>query len=154
MMVEEATRHAAMQFEAVKVSMSQDKNGVILRLNVHPNDCPKDLHTDWVGSRYMVVMVKLTDDDQMDTRDFDRIKKMVASAGLLCRNLDFQDFMVQNGLMVSGDVLDDAKMEAATAAALCEYCGIVSRADLAKDEEGQKQFEVLRQSFKVWKEKK
>ena len=31
-------RNAAMNFEAVKVSMSQDRNGIILRLNVHPND--------------------------------------------------------------------------------------------------------------------
>jgi hypothetical protein len=28
-------RDAAMGFEAVKVSMSQDRNGIILRLNVH-----------------------------------------------------------------------------------------------------------------------
>jgi hypothetical protein len=152
-MVDEATRHAAMQFEAVKVSMSQDKNGVILRLNVHPNDCPKELHTDWVGSRYMVVMVKMTDDDQIDTRNYDHVKKMVASAGLLCRNLDFQDYMVQNSFMVAGDHLGPL-MEAATAAALCEYCGIVSRADLAKDEAAQEQFDILRQSFKKWKERK
>lgn len=35
-------RDAAMNFEAVKVSMSQDRNGIILRLNVHPNDCPQN----------------------------------------------------------------------------------------------------------------
>jgi hypothetical protein len=152
-MTDEVVRHAAMQFEAVKVSMSQDKNGVILRLNVHPNDCPKDLHTDWVGSRYMVVMVKLTDDDQMDTRDYERVKKMVASAGLLCRNMDFQDFLVQSAVMGPVSIGSPAA-EAKAAEAVCEYCGIVSRADLAKDEEGQKKFETLRQSFKDWKERK
>ena len=52
-------RQNALSFEAVKVSMNQDKNGIILRLNVHPNDCPKELHTDWVGTRYMVAMVRL-----------------------------------------------------------------------------------------------
>jgi len=60
----------AMNFEAVKVSMSQDKNGIILRLNVHPNDCPKELHTDWVGTRYVVAMVKLQDDDTPDDRGY------------------------------------------------------------------------------------
>jgi hypothetical protein len=61
-------RQSALHFEAVKVSMSQDKNGIILRLNVHPNDCPKELHTDWVGSRYIIAMVKLTDDDKPDVQ--------------------------------------------------------------------------------------
>ena len=54
-------RQNALSFEAVKVSMNQDKNGIILRLNVHPNDCPKELHTDWVGTRYMVAMVRLNE---------------------------------------------------------------------------------------------
>jgi hypothetical protein len=62
-------RQNALSFEAVKVSMNQDKNGIILRLNVHPNDCPKELHTDWVGTRYMVAMVKLNDEDMPDTRE-------------------------------------------------------------------------------------
>ena len=37
-------RKNAMNFEAVKASMSQNKEGVILRLSVHPNDCPPDLY--------------------------------------------------------------------------------------------------------------
>ena len=62
-------REAAIGFEAVKVSMSQDKNGVTLRLSVHPNDCPPELHTDWVGSRYMVGMVRLNDFDEPEMRE-------------------------------------------------------------------------------------
>ena len=62
-------RDAAMNFEAVKVSMSQDRNGIILRLNVHPNDCPQELHTDWVGTRYVVAMVRLNDQDEPETRE-------------------------------------------------------------------------------------
>ena len=65
-------RKNAMNFEAVKVSMSQNKEGVILRLSVHPNDCPPDLHTDWVGSRYVVAMVKLNDQDEIETENKNR----------------------------------------------------------------------------------
>ena len=61
-------KDAAIGFEAVKVSMSQDRNGIMLRLNVHPNDCPQELHTDWVGTRYMVAMVKLNEDGTPDER--------------------------------------------------------------------------------------
>ena len=46
-------RNNAMNFEAVKVSMQQNKDGVMLRLAVHPNDCPPDLHTDWVFYRIL-----------------------------------------------------------------------------------------------------
>ena len=52
----------SVNFEAVKTSMMQDKNGTNIRLTIHPNDVPPQLHKDWVGSRYMVVMVKLNED--------------------------------------------------------------------------------------------
>ena len=55
-------------FEAVKTSMMQDKNGTNIKLTIHPNDVPQDLHKDWVGSRYMVVMVKLNEDGTPDER--------------------------------------------------------------------------------------
>ena len=54
----------ALKFEAIKVSMSQDKNGTNLRLCIHPDDVPQELHKHWVGSRYMIAMVKLDDEDQ------------------------------------------------------------------------------------------
>jgi len=58
----------SVKFEAVKTSMMQDKNGTNIRLTIHPNDVPQDLHKDWVGSRYMVVMVKINEDGTPDTR--------------------------------------------------------------------------------------
>ena len=56
-------------FEAVKTSILQDKNGTNIRLTIHPNDVPAELHKDWVGSRYMVVMVKLKEDGTPDKGD-------------------------------------------------------------------------------------
>ena len=84
-----------MNFEAVKVSMSQNKEGVILRLSVHPNDCPPDLHTDWVGSRYVVAMVKLNDQDEIETREQEQaIQRLISSCGLLCRDQTFNPILV------------------------------------------------------------
>ena len=57
-------RELALKFEAIKVSMSQDKNGTNLRLCIHPDDVPQELHKDWVGSRYMVAMVKIDEEDK------------------------------------------------------------------------------------------
>ena len=66
--MEEEKKVEGVSFEAVKTSMMQDKNGTNIRLTIHPNDVPQDLHKDWVGSRYMVVMVKLNEDGTPDDR--------------------------------------------------------------------------------------
>jgi hypothetical protein len=67
--MEEEKKVPNISFEAVKTSMMQDKNGTNIRLTIHPNDVPQDLHKDWVGSRYMVVMVKLNEDGTPDERE-------------------------------------------------------------------------------------
>jgi len=51
------------QFEAVKTALRQSKEGYVLSLAVHPDDLPGDLMRDFVGSRYVVVMVRLGDDE-------------------------------------------------------------------------------------------
>ena len=66
----------SINFEAVKTSMMQDKNGTNIRLTIHPNDVPPQLHKDWVGSRYMVVMVKLNEDGTPDGGENDDIKEI------------------------------------------------------------------------------
>ncbi|MGC4008875.1 MAG: hypothetical protein QM805_07790 [Pseudomonas sp.] len=152
-MTDEMTRHAAMGFEAVKVSMSQDKNGIILRLNVHPNDCPKELITDWVGTRYMVGMVRINDDDTPDDRGYAEVQKMITSAGQLCRNESFFTFLSVVGL-VDHHISGVEERENASAEAVRDYCGIQSRAEMKTNEEARKKFETMRQSFKNWKEGK
>tara|TARA_Y100000592_G_scaffold99777_1_gene177177 strand:- start:897 stop:1115 length:219 start_codon:yes stop_codon:yes gene_type:complete len=67
--MEEEKKIEGVSFEAVKTSMMQDKNGTNIKLTIHPNDVPQDLHKDWVGSRYMVVMVKVNEDGTPDNRE-------------------------------------------------------------------------------------
>lgn len=148
-MVDETIRGSALSFEGVKVSMSQDKNGIILRLNVHPNDCPKELHTDWVGTRYMIAMVRLNDDDTPDDRGHVYIQKIIASAGLLCRNDDFYAFLLEKGFVEHSNSVDD--MEELCIHALRNICGINSRSEFRDNEAARKNFEALRSDFMVWK---
>jgi len=143
-------RDAAMGFEGVKVSMSQDRNGIILRLNVHPNDCPPELHTDWVGTRYMVAMVRLNDHDEPETREEQqRIERLIASAGLLCRNAEFGAYLVGAGLIQE---LDPYNSEQAAIKAVREYCGISSRTEFRDNPEARSRFEELREDFRAWKQ--
>jgi hypothetical protein len=148
-MVDETIRGSALSFEAVKVSMSQDKNGIILRLNVHPNDCPKELHTDWVGTRYMIAMVRLNDDDTPDDRGHVYIQKIIASAGLLCRNDGFYEYLYETYQMKY--VTTHPEMEAECIEVLKKVCNINSRSEFRDNEAARKKFEALRSDFMVWK---
>ena len=142
-------REAAMGFEAVKVSMSQDRNGIILRLNVHPNDCPSELHTDWVGTRYMVAMVRLNETDEVETREeYQHIERLIASAGLLCRNPEFGKYMNDVGYINESDPVN---LERAVTKAVREHCNIQSRSEFRDNPDARSKFEKLREDFTEWK---
>ena len=151
---------AAIHFEAVKTSMSQSKAGTILRIAIHPNDVPPSLHTDWVGSRYMVAMVKLDDEDQPEISDDQRqAKALVASAGMLCRNEEFRKFLDSQDLLsfspdhwnVDGDGDKYSDLEALTARCLRSYLHIESRSELATNSEARERFKKLQEDFTLWK---
>lgn len=57
-------RAAAINFEAVKLALSQSKDGVAFKLSIHPDDVKPELWTHPIGARYMVALVRLGDDDQ------------------------------------------------------------------------------------------
>jgi len=143
---------AAINFEAVKTSMSQSKAGTILRIAIHPNDVPPSLHTDWVGSRYMVAMVKLDDEDQPDISDEQRqVKALVASAGMLCRNEDFRKFLDGKDLLLFSPEYWDESEENVTANCLRSYLEIESRSELATNAEAREKFKQLQEEFTLWK---
>tara|TARA_R100000231_G_scaffold13090_2_gene14667 strand:+ start:638 stop:1102 length:465 start_codon:yes stop_codon:yes gene_type:complete len=144
---------AAIHFEAVKTSMSQSKAGTILRIAIHPNDVPPSLHTDWVGSRYMVAMVKLDDEDQPEISDDQRqAKALVASAGMLCRNEDFRKYLDSQDLLTfEVGNWDDLSEEKMTANCLRRYLQIQSRSELATNSEAREKFKKLQEDFTLWK---
>ena len=78
------------QFEGVKTGLRQSKDGYLLSLAVHPDDLPDDLMRDFVGSRYMVVMVRLDNEEKPMTRTH---HPAVSSAGMLCRDPDFWEYV-------------------------------------------------------------
>jgi hypothetical protein len=148
-------RDATVSFEAVKTSMSQSKAGTILRLAIHPNEVPPSLHTDWVGSRYMVALVKLDDHDQPEIPQHKReTDAMVASAGMLCRNKDFVDYLVIIGVL-NHEIYIEATMEGGeeevAADSLRKHLGIDSRAELHNNSNARERFKQLQEGFESWK---
>lgn len=134
-------RDAALHFEAVKIALTQDKNGLVLKLSIHPDETPKDLILDHLGTRYMVAVVKLGDDDQpVKGKTKSEGDKVVAIAGLLCRNERFRGWMADMRYSESEDTEDVAE-------ALRKLCGVNSRADLATNETARNLFLDLRDEF-------
>lgn len=139
-MTEWAERNTV-QCEVVKVAMAQDKNGHILKLSIHPNDLPKDLVLDPLGSRYVMVLARLNDQDEVEPpKDKSDGEKAVDMAGLLCRNMRFIHWLFDNGHS-NGDTQQDA------IDAVRSICDIKSRADFRTNEKARLLFLDLKAAF-------
>ena len=91
---EDEIKRATINFEAVKISMRQDKHGHILVLSVHPEDVPESLFRSWVGSRFQVAMVQLDDNEEpIVPKQKTDGERAIARAGLMCKDKDFQRFV-------------------------------------------------------------
>ena len=115
----------ALQFEARKVALKQDRTGFILTLSLHPDEVPEEILRDFVGARYACALVRIQDDESPT-----QYSNRVAKAGMLCRDPDFQEFM-----------LCDNETDAAHI--LCKRCGIDSRTELHGNETAKVKFDAL-----------
>ena len=135
-------RDIALHFEAQKVGISQSEKGVILRLLVHPQDVPADLLVSAIGTRYVVALVETNDQSEPikpeRKREGDRL---VASAGMLCRDPAFQRWAYHN-LGASG--ISESSASEALKSALC----IESRKEISSNESVQRAFRRLLGEFK------
>jgi hypothetical protein len=134
---------SAVHFEGVKISMTQSSDGIVLKLAVHPDECPPSLMTDWVGSRYMVAMAKLDDHDQpVQSADEREIERMIASCGALCRNEKFQTWLLR------GTDLDVNETNAVDV--LRDQLGIRSRSEFNTNAHARSAFNDMREDFQQW----
>ena len=130
-----------LQCEVIKIAMAQDKNGHILKLAIHPNDLPKDLVLDPLGSRYVMVLARLNDQDEVvKPKENSEGDKAVDIAGLLCRNPRFIAWLFARGYS-GGDTQADA------VEGIRDHCSIQSRSELATNEAARKKFNGLKDEF-------
>jgi hypothetical protein len=115
----------ALQFEARKVALKQDRTGYVLTLSLHPDEIPEELLRDFVGARYACALVRIQDDESPTPYE-NRVQK----AAILCKNTDFMDFI--------GAITEDM-----AARKLCQACGITSRSELNGNVEAQQKFDDL-----------
>jgi hypothetical protein len=132
------------KFEGVKVALKQDRTGYILTLSVHPDEVPEEILRDFVGARYQVVMVRLTNEERPMIREQEHSGDMVRMAGILCRDPMFQRFLLEAGQTF------DASEDIATAW-LKEELNIKSRAELRENNAAATQLRIINQEFQAWK---
>jgi hypothetical protein len=128
----------ALQFEARKIALKQDRTGYVLTLSLHPDEIPEELLRDFVGARYACALVRIQDDES-PTMYTNRVQK----AGILCRNHAFQEFVAER---LVGHSVDEEQ----AAAALCKHCGITSRSELNGNTRAQELFDAIVLDFENW----
>ena len=126
-------------FEAIKISMNQTDDGLVLKMAVHPDDAPEKLMESFNGSRYMVAMVKINDDEtpELDFLD-NEIKRLKSSCGALCRNRKFQEYILKD--VFAPSLLEINLNEENTVCILKKKLNIKSRAE----------FIQIREDFQAW----
>lgn len=128
----------ALQFEARKVALKQDRTGYVLTLSLHPDEIPEELLRDFVGARYACALVRIQDDES-PTPYNNRVQR----AGMLCRDHDFQRFIAER---LVGHPVDEDQ----AAAALCKQCGITSRSELNGNIKAHVMFDAIVHDFESW----
>jgi hypothetical protein len=121
----------ALQFEAVKVALKQDRTGFVLTLNIHPDEIPDELLRDFVGARYGVAMARIESDETTTPYD-NRVHK----AGQICRSKSFQQWVANE--TGEGEVNEKCAVQY-----IYERCGIASRTELNGNIDAQKLFDEL-----------
>jgi len=135
----------ALSFEAVKVRITQNKQGVYLVLNIHPEDIPEELLRSWVGQRYYCALVGIQDDEtpmpQNPIRKKTTGKKFVDRAGILARDKSFWKFC-------------KVSKEEDASEFIRQFCNIQSRSELRTNEFAQILFEDINNRYNHWFEKR
>lgn len=136
---------AAVHFEGVVTFKKQDSKGYHLHLVIDPALVPEAIMRAWVGTRYMVAMAEIGDDEKpVAPPEVIAGNKAVASAAMLVKDTDFQIFME----MKYGA---SAVSEAAAIQALRDHCLVVSRSEFRTSTKSRKMFEDLRDEFFAWR---
>ncbi len=129
-------------FEGIKVALKQTKDGYAMTLAIHPDDLPDELMRDFVGARYMVVMVRLGEDEAPMERQ--SVNKYVSIAGMLCRDPKFWEFLYESGYLL------ETNEEAATEW-LKTYLNVKSRREIKDHEDAKILLNSIHREFNEWK---
>ena len=138
-------RQSAYNFECIFQSMRKTKEHISLTVSLHPNEVPRDLLADPIGSRYMAALVRLGDDEEIiPPRIQMNNSRLVQAAGMLCRDEKFQQWLVDSGCATE-------LSEEAAGSALRRLLCIDSRRQIGEEEQTAEHFRQIKEVFESGK---
>lgn len=141
--IAETARQNAMQIEAKKDGLSQMQSGEwTLRLKLHASDVPTALLTAPMGTRYMLAMVEIGDNEEPVQQRDKVVKNHAQRAALLCKEGGFQVFLTER---YGGEATEDGAIQC-----LYQICGVSSRSELYEDDESGARFRELAGEYQDW----
>ena len=132
------------QFEAKKIAMKQTKDGYVMNLAIHPDDVPDEIIKDFVGARYMVVMVRLDDEEKPLNREEYAGAQMVKLAGMLCRDKEFWEFLQEEGQLFETSEKECIEW-------MQNYLVVGSRSEIKNNLASQRALKDIYTEYKEWK---
>ena len=133
------------EFECVKYSFNQNKDGYRLTLVVHPDDVPEKLFRDFTGARYQAVLVRL-DDVQVDKQEEYTGDRALRIAGMLCRDPKFWEFLYSRSDIPTKDYENATQW-------LRFYLDLESRSQIKTNAVAQAQLDKLYREYTLWQGK-
>ena len=91
-------RDAAQSIECSLMILRKDKDGWVFGFRVHPDEAPRSLLDASLGTRCRIVFFEIADDESFVVPEEVRKGKIaVSTAGEMCRQDSFQDWMLSKG---------------------------------------------------------
>lgn len=141
-MPEDLPSKNALTFEGAKLYLKQDGRGFVLSILVHPNEVPMDLMMAPINTRYTIAMVEMADDGSIvKPRIQSEADKLIASAGMLCKNERFIEWCFKRRFI-------DGKEEHKAEAYVRDFCGVLSRTEFRTKPSAREQYKILVRLFK------
>ena len=138
----------AIHFEAKKHAWRQTQDGIVFSMVLHPNDVDATFAIAPLGTRYMVALVEVGDDDQPKLPDNPTPKEKRERRAFSSLQLSNQA-----GIRV-GDKLFleflDVSNEGDAVECIYLICGITSRRELDTDEVAGKKWLTLEKDYQAW----
>jgi hypothetical protein len=132
--------------EAKKHGYRQTQDGIVVSFVLHPNEVPDDLALAALGTRYMLALVRIGDDEQPQAPEAKRPARPFASlprsqqAGILCGDKTFRRWA-----MPSGSEPNDAEARQF----VLNICKVNSRRELDVSNDAGVLWDALRGQFEI-----
>jgi len=150
--ISDKARTAAMQFEAKKNSLTQVQSGDWkLQFTVSAQDVPAGLLTAAMGTRYVVAIVEVNDQEEpVEQKPASNPHRLSQQAAMLCGEQKFQAYLMSVFRETwEGSTKYDRTDIAADTVRL--ICGVSSRSEFDRSPRAANEWRDVKASFEMWK---